>query len=168
MTTQRIDGDAVDLIARQRIKTHHEADNRRPAYAEDDLTAERVGVAVEAAFSIRYNLPAPTYDEVSGDDGFDFAVRYDGERQRIECKGSAYDAPSLMLSDSYQHDAPEYHVLASVSWPSKVRFVGWIHTDRVSDVSKRQPSQFGGWMDVVDGEALKPLPAPESILEVES
>lgn len=156
--TQPIDGDAVDLIARQRIRTHEQADNRRPAFAADDLEAERVGAAAEAAFALRYDLPPPSHDLVDGDDGSDYDVRYNDSRLNVEIKASKYDDPSLMLSDEYKHDAVDRYVLASVDWPTEVEFIGWIRQQRIDDVSSREPSQFGGFMDVVEGDDLIPIP----------
>lgn len=152
-----IDGDAIDILARRRKGTHDDAGNHRPAYAEDSLTAERVGAAAEAAFSIRYGLPTPSADLVGGDDGYDYRVEHNDETLTVEIKASEYADPSLMLSDGYRNGADRY-ALASVTWPDTVRFVGWIDAARVPDVGTRELSQFGGWMDVVESDDLRPLP----------
>lgn len=165
MSTQHIDGDAVDLIARSRIDTHEQAGNRRSAFAADDLEAERVGAAAEAAFALRYDLPAPTHGLVGGDDGCDYRIEYNGETLAIEIKGSKYPDPSLMLSDEYRHDHVDRYVLASVDWPHAVDFLGWIAQDRVADVSTREVSQFGGMMDVVDSDDLRDLPATAEVTD---
>jgi len=38
-----------------------------------------------------------------------------------------------------------------------------IDGDDIDAVSSRQPSQFGGWMDVVDGSDLSPLPPEREV-----
>ena len=161
----KIDGDAVDIIARRRKGIHDSAGNHRPADTMDSLTAERIGAAAEAAFSLRYDLPRPDADRINGDDGFDYRIRYQGNVETVEIKASAYADPSLMLSDSYRHDGVDRYVLGSVSWPTCVRFVGWIDAAEIGERASREPSQFGGWMDVVDSDDLDPLP-PHSEVEV--
>jgi hypothetical protein len=163
MTVQQIDGDAVDLIARSRIETHEKAGNRRSAYALDDLKAERIGAAAEAAFAMRYDLPSPSDNLISGDNGFDYSIQYDSNAQNVEIKASEYSSPSLMLSDEYQHNKADRYVLATVDWPNKVIFHGWIHSRRIDSVATREPSKFGGYMSVVDKGSLVELPSKDKI-----
>ena len=157
-----IDGDAVDILARRRKAVHEDAGNHRPAYTVESLTAERIGAAAEAAFALRYGLPTPDADRVAGDDGFDYRVRHGDAELSVEIKASEYAEPSLMLSDDYRHAVDRY-VLASVSWPQSVRFIGWIDAGDVADRGRREPSQFGGWMDVVDGSDLDALPPADAL-----
>lgn len=162
MSSVPIDGDAVDLIARERKGLHEGEGNHRPAFATDSMTAERVGAAAEAAFSLRYSLPSPNADRVHGDDGYDYCVMIDDEPTRVEIKGSEHDDPSLMLSDEYRGGADAY-VVASVSWPERVWFVGWLDAEQLEERGRREDSKFGGRMTVVDGDDLDPMPPVEAV-----
>jgi hypothetical protein len=164
--TVEFDWLAVDCLATARKRSHERAGNHRPAYALDSLAAERIGAAGEAAFAMQYGLPAPDADRVAGDDGHDYRVRWDGAARTVEIKASEYDTPSLMLSTEYDHAVDRY-VVASVSWPTEVEFVGWIDSDDVSTVGQRAPSQFGGEMWVVDGADLRAMPDAAEVCHAE-
>jgi len=157
---------AIDCIAAKRKRLHEKEGNHRPAYAIDSLSAERIGAASEAAFALRYGLRRPDANRINGDDGFDYCVWWGDEKLTVEIKGSEYASPSLMISEQYDHAVDRY-VLASVSWPDDVKLIGWIDSDDITNVASREKSQFGGYMEVVDGADLNPMPACQTIQKIE-
>ena len=161
-TTVDLDFDVVDLIAESRKEIHEQEGNHRPAYTTDSMTAERVGVAAEAAVALRYGLPAPGASRVGGDDGYDYRLDVDGETLEVEIKGSKYDDPSLMISDEYRGDADAY-LLASVSLGDDVVLCGWLRDDQLEERGRREASKFGDMMTVVDGDQLDPIPDPADV-----
>lgn len=153
---------AVDCLARRRKDRTEARGNHRAAYGTDDLEADRVGAAAEAAFAAAYDLDPPVLGAITGDEGYDFRVRWNDDPTTIEVKGSKHRDPSLLLNDEYRKGADRY-VLVSIDWQSAARLIGTIPASAVDDRGYHDPATFGESVTAVDAAALDSLPPTDAV-----
>ena len=168
MSSDSIDWDVVDMIARERKRSHDgtRRGDHKAVDGQDKMNMDRTGAAAEVAFAQRYDLAAPRVDLIEGDGGYDYLVSWNGERTKVEIKASDYRDPNLIVPSIREIEAPDVYVLYSAKYCSYLRPIGWIKTTEFMEKSEKQDSKIGEYCRYLDAGELDELPATEMITEV--
>lgn len=167
MSVDSIDWEVVDIIAKERKKSHDgtRQGDHKAVEGQDKMNMDRTGAAAEVAFAREFDLPAPKVDLVTGDGGFDYLVKWGGEETKVEIKASDYRNPNLIVPNIRDIEAPDVYVLYSAKYYNYIRPIGWVHTDEFIQKSEKRDSKIGEYCLWLDSSELSELPEANQIKE---